>query len=327
MRARKAIVGISAAILALSFVLGAAQGAVAAPAATTSHASPSPELSRISAQFERGAFPVQGIAAKSTKTLCSDLSIDASSDWTYSKGYAYVEDWYTGDITLCGKGVDVLVATPPSGYSNDGYYGMAGVVVSGQLDLILLSFDVQGGWYCFDASASGCLGGSAGFTFPSSFCSSEPNGYCNPDGVVVKSNLVFTYVDVVNIELVTCSAYASSCANDPASSAFAGYTPLGITQKGTKLYVTDNSCTGNIWEGTTAKMHVLYTEGNSLEAISFHGKLLYVGDDAICGGNAGILNAKTGVELATPLSGAYEINGLDTDLQWTVPFAYEVLSS
>ena len=263
-----------------------------------------------------GGAPISAALGKKYGTLCSGPGITPTGVYTSSKSAAYVENWSSGNLTLCQKGVDRTIATVPSAVAGHGYYGMAGVVVKGSLDLVLISWYVQAGWYCLGASSSGCTSTTT-FTLPATFCSSQSAGRCNPDGLVLESNLSFTYADIVNAGLYTCTASASACTLDAASSAFSGYMPVGITQKGSTLYVSDTSCTGNIWSGTTSSMKVAYTLGNSLDGIAFHKKTLYVADDAICGGNAEILNAKTAAALSTPITGTTTIAGLDSDLQWS----------
>ena len=312
--------------LAIAFVLMTGQGAATPVTSEMAVHGTSPSGPSLASELTwKGGTAVPSVASK-VKTLCSGLTFTAAAVYNESQTRAYVEDWNTGNLTLCGAGRNSTIATAPSGYAGDGYYGMAGLVVSGKLDLILISWGIHAGWYCLGATAKGCAKRSA-FTLPPSFCTNQTKGFCNPDGIVLESNLAFTYVDVVNADLVSCSPKAHACSNDTASSAFTGQLPVDITQLGSTLYVSDNNCTGYIWKGTTKSMKVLYTEGNALEGISFVNKTLYVADDASCGGNAGILKAKTGVELPTPITGDAEIVGLDAALQFSVPAAKAVYST
>ncbi len=306
-------------VLALSFVLMAAQGAASTPGVSGTHVSLTKLPSGAGSLAYRSPFTAGILKSASTPTtLCSALTYNdyAAGVYPITKTEAFVEDWETGNLTLCASGVDSVIQAVPSAVAGLGYYGLSGVMVHGSLDLLILSWGVEAGWYCLGATSSGCASTSY-FTLPSTFCSAQPAGICNPDGVVLAKSLGFTYVDIVNTEMVTCTASAASCTTDAASSAFTGYSPVGITEYKSKFYVSDNSCTGNIWVGTTKSMKVLYTEGNSLEGIAFQKHTLYVGDDAYCGGVAGILNAKTGVELPTIFTGPVEIIGLDWDLQFT----------
>ncbi len=340
-------------VLALSFVLMAAQGAASTPGVSGTHVSLTKLPSGAGSLAYRSPFTAETLKSASTpKTLCSALPSgdDAAGIYAITISEAFVLDWATGNLTLCAAGVDSVIQAVPSAVAGYGYYGIDGTNVSGTLNLLLLSWGVEGGWYCLNATTSGCASTSyftlpstfcsaqpAGYcnpdgvvlarppTYPSTFCSAQPAGYCNPDGVVLArpdgyylfGQLAFTYVDIVNKDMVTCTGYATSCMTDKASSAFAGFSPIDIFKEGHKFYVSDNSCTGKVWVGTIYKMKVLYTEGNSLEGIAFHEHTLYVGDDAYCGGVAGILNAKTGVELPTIFTGPVEIIGLDWDLQFT----------
>lgn len=304
------------AVVAIAFVLMAGQAA-AAPGVSATHASLQKAPTAAGPSAWMGGMAMPSIAPKTTvMSLCAMGVYGPGGIYPISKKAAYVENWSTGDIAACGSGIATTIATPPSGYSAEGYYGIAGAKDSGKLDLILLSFEVPGGYYCLGASSSGCAS-TAAFVLPSTFCSSEPYGFCNPDGVVLSKNLAFTYVDVVNQQMVSCTAYATSCAVDAASSAFSGYKPVNIAQLGSKLAVSDNSCSGLVWEGSTTSMKVVASIGDSLQGIAFHSKVLYVADDGICTDTAAhIINLKTGASLPTPLTAPDQIVGLDSDLQF-----------
>jgi len=276
-------------------------------------------VSKVWGPSHNGGSPIVGsqaaLAAKS-KRLCALPPNVPSSVYPASSKQAFVENWTDGGLLVCGGGKNTTIATPPSGFSGPGYFGMGGMNISGKLDLLLISFGVKGGWICVDATTHGC---SSNLTFklPSSFCRGEPRHTCNPNGVVITNNtLGFAYVDGDNAQLVSCTRLAASCSVDAASSAFSGYEPAYIARDGSEMYVSDLSCTGNIWSGTISSMSVLKTVGDSLGGITYH-KALYVADDGRCSNNsAHIIDVTTGVSLPTPFAVPGGIGGLDETLQF-----------
>lgn len=261
-------------------------------------------------------------ASTKVSTLCSSVPGPglgySGGVWPAPSGNAYVEDWYNGALVLCGHGSSSTIAAAPPGFSTDDYFGMTGVRTSSGLDLLLLSFASPArGWVCVTASVSGCAS-QTNFTLPSKFCSSEPAGVCNPDGVIATPKLGFTYVDAKNKQMVTCTAGARSCTVDAASSAFSGFRPVGIVQNGSTLYVSDASCSGNVWSGSRANMSVLYTVGDKLQGVAFDHGDLYVADTGNCTGAAAhIVDLTTGTSLTSPFTGPNSIPGLDSKLQFS----------
>lgn len=312
-----------ATLIAISFALLATPAAAAtvSDTGTGTHASLPNVPTTLSGLDWRGGTLLSGSTESAKlKTLCSTEIHVPGGVYPISTSEAYLENWSSGNLTVCGGGADTTIATPPAGFSYSGYAGMAGVKVSGKLDLILISWGPRPspavGWYCLNATPTGCQS-TAGFTLPSSFCSSESAGYCNPDGLVIAKTLAFTYVDVINEQMVSCSAHAVSCSVDGASADFSGFLPSEIVQSRSTLYVSDNSCTGYIWEGSTTSMTVLTHLGDALGGIAFHQKTLYVADWGTCTSSpAHIIDVKTGSSLPTPFTGPEELIGLDSDLQW-----------
>ncbi len=296
----------------ISFLLMTAQGAVASTVAPAGHSNHPKKSNELSVLVARGGTPVPGVTAMpKIKYLCSvPPGENPGGVYPIKKYFAFVEEWNDGQLWNCENGYGDYNGYAP--YPSTGYYGLAGVNVSGELDLILISY-YGVGWYLIGDHLPG-----TGFTLPSSFCASEPAGYCNPDGLVVESNLSFTYVDAVNQQMVTCTAYAASCSVDAASSAFAGYQPVNIAQSGSTLAVSDNSCAGVVWEGSTSSMTVVASIGDALQGITFHHKQLYVADDGTCTNTiAHIIDLTTGRSLRTPLTAPDEIIGLDWELQFS----------
>jgi hypothetical protein len=260
------------------------------------------------------------------KQICSIPSGDiASGIYAAGKGAAYVEDWDYGNLYYCKGGTATLVASAPTGFSSYGYYAMSGVKTSTGLDILLISWELKAGWVCVGASASGCSGGQLPFSLPATFCASEVTGSCTPDGVVATKSLGFTYVDVNNEQLVTCKPLASSCKVDAASSAFSGYLPVGLTKYKGVYYVSDQSCTGNMWAGTKSSMALSASMGDELEgiAVSHHnvGKNpeLYVADTGFCTSTpASIVDVTDGGSVPTVASSSTEIIGISSGLQFTL---------
>jgi hypothetical protein len=311
-------------MVAVSFLWVGIQGVSASSAA------PEPISSHPSSGSEgRGYFaPGVGFSASQTplgspehrvKTLCG-LDFLTGEIYPIFPNRAYVESWSSGNITLCGNGKSAPVAQAPPGFDWNGYFGMAGVKVQGHVDVLLISFLREGGWVCVNATTHGC-GSNLTFTLPYSFCGSEPAGYCDPDGVVVSQNLSFTYVDSANAQMVTCAPLATSCAVDPASSAFAGYGPTDIAQSGSTYYVSDDNCSGLVWSGTTSSMSTYATVGSDLGGIAVRHGNVYVGVSGYClsSGVAHIEDVTTGVSLRTPYNSTGYIFVLDSKLQFYEP--------
>ncbi len=257
--------------------------------------------------------------------LCSIPSGDLSTGiFASGKKAAFVEDWSTGNLFYCTGDTATLVADAPSGLSSYGYFGMGGVKTSSGVDLLLISWNIKAGWYCMGATSTGCVSQTS-FVLPTTFCASEPSGSCTPDGVVLSKSMAFTYVDVNNAQMVSCKASATACVVDPASSAFSGYLPVGLTfAKGT-FYATDESCTGNVWSGTKSSMSSIAQVGDLLEgvAVSKHnvGKVpeLYIGDTGFCTGNPmKIVDLTDGGTVPTGATGSTEVVGISTALQFTM---------
>ena len=308
-------------VLAVSLAFVGVQASAASSVTSPPRVSETHGLSELVA---RGGTMSPGSASTRAGTMCSALTNGDNASGIYPATskmgrlyQAYVEDWNSGNLTLCAHGHDSVIQVVPASVKSFGYYGLAGVMTPTGLDLMLLSWEADAGWVCYNATIHGCSSWTT-FTLPASFCAGEPVGYCNPDGLIVGSNLAFTYVDVANEQMISCTALAGSCSIDAASSALTGFAPLGLIKHDDKLFVTDNSCTGNIWVGNERSLSIVESFGDALEAVTFvHGNL-YVGDDAYCsGGAAGIFDVTTDTALPTPFTGPTELIGLDERLQFT----------
>lgn len=298
-RGRRWALGASLAVgIALAVIAGSATALSISPSGGAGHASLT-------------------LATPKVKDLCSVPDTDAAGLYPASTKLAYLENYSDGDLTLCGSGSDTTIATPPAGFAGMGYDGIAGKKIAGKLDLILVSWAIAGGYYCLGATTAGCAS-TVGFSLPSTFCAAQPVlGVCHPNGLILSEKLGFTYVDSGNAVMVTCKAYATSCAQDGASNDFAGYEPVGIAQNGSTLYVSDLSCTGVVWSGSVSFMSPLKYMGDSLEGIAVHNATLYVGDTGSCtDAKAHLIDVATGASLPTPLARSDVAVFVDSDLQF-----------
>ena len=256
------------------------------------------------------------LAKPKVKELCAVPEDNAAGLYPASKTSAYVENYSDGNLSVCGAGTDRTVAAPPSGFAGTGYDGLAGLKISGELDLLLISWAIDSGWYCLGASTAGCAS-TAGFSLPSTFCAAQPIGTCHPNGLVLSKSKGFTYVDSGNAEMVTCTADAASCVVDAATNYFSGFEPVGIAQNGSTLYVSDLSCTGWVWSGSASSMSRVKSIGDSLEGITVHDGSLYVGDNGACTDSKGhVVDVSTGAALPTLLKSSDQYIGLDSALQF-----------
>jgi len=244
-------------------------------------------------------------------------------------GGAFVEDWITGNLLWCNAGVAKVIATPPAGYSSYGYAGIGGVMFcSGalcqpQLVLVLLSWSVEGFYLCFGATPSGCGSSSPFITLPSSFCASMLFGMCGPYGAALDRHLNLYYVDTLNGVVVECSSHSAYQSCTVLENLYP-YVPIGIfLMANGNLWVSDFSCTGNVWLNGVVK----YTVGDMLEGITMssanpsHALHVYVGDTGMCTGfPAHVLDVTDGDSMPTPFTGANEIPDVTPVLQFTSAF-------
>ena len=308
--------GLAVGVTVVALLLSGSIAASAVAAGTSAGALKTPGGARASWVDHGAAMLPTGKSKPAAKILCTMPAGAPGAIYAISKAKAYVLDWGNGTLYVCGGGKATVVATPPSGFASGGYYGLSGAVVNKKLVLLALSFGIRGGYYCLEASVKGCAW-TVPVSLPSTFCSSEPMSVCNPDGVVLETNLSFTYVDVSNVQMVTCTAWASSCSVDAASSAFAGYLPVNIAQSGTTLAVSDNSCSGVVWTGSTTSMTVAKSFGDSLQGLAYQGSVLYAADDAVCTSTAAhLVDVGTGAPLTTPFTAPAAILGISSDLQF-----------
>ena len=218
----------------------------------------------------------------------------------------FTEDFYTGRIYYCDSqnyGA-TLVAQPPSGGMGAGYYGLGGwdswnTQNGTGLVLVATSFRMQGMWFCDMTTVSSCVE-SAFIPFPKTYCESlRPTGTCNPYGTVLDASLNVYWVDPNNTVFTECTSASdyTSCSTLPASSALKGYEPVGLAlingtspylPKGWHFYVTDNSCSGNVWMGSTMSLSLVTSVGDSLEGIGSstrdagNTQQLFVGVTGLC---------------------------------------------
>jgi hypothetical protein len=256
-------------------------------------------------------------SAKSKVTrLCTLPAQSAGGIYPISKKEVYVENYSTGSLMTCGSGKSTIIANPPAGFSSFYYYGMSGAKHDGKLDLLLVS-EKGYGWMCLGASTKGCASTSS-ITPPSSFCSSEPGGICGMTGVVLFSNLSFMYLDSGAALLVSCTADAASCWIDAASSAFSSQYPVNMAMDGSTLYVSDDTCTGDVWVGNATSLSILKSVGDDLGGIAVHKGQVYVGVAGTCTASAAhILDVTTGKSLPSPFTNDNTIPGVDSDLQFS----------
>jgi hypothetical protein len=260
--------------------------------------------------------------------LCSSLPNGDSAAGIYpAKGGAFVEDWSNGNIVFCGSRHSKTIATAPAGGMSASYYGMGGIQTKKDgIVLALTTAGLQGLWLCGHATPSGCGSKSSFITLPSSFCTAESAGHCNPQGTAIDSALNLYYVDGQSQELVECTAASNyqSCSNLPASSALQGLEPQGLFLKGSTFYVSDVSCVGDVWEGTKTSLHVAYSVGEEVYALGVSNKNpsktshVYGGLSGFCLSNpSSIMDLNDGRSLPTPFTSSSVILGIDSSLQFT----------
>jgi hypothetical protein len=229
-------------------------------------------------------------------------------------GGAFVEDWMTGQLLWCASDRSETVIADPQSFE-DGWYGMGGISTSIGLVLVLshnASDGSQSFWMCLVASPTGCGILSRFITLPFSFCSNLPAGYCNPAGVAIDRKLNIYYADAVNGMVVKCSSGSSyqSCTileNLPGK-------PTGLFRDSSgNLWVSDESCSGKVWENGVLK----FTVGDAVEGITIS-KLnpsktphVFVGVDGSCTKTAAhVLDLTDGKPLPTNLIQPDRIIGL-----------------
>ena len=265
-------------------------------------------------------------AASPVTTLCSSIPNYSSGDFPTAlypaTGGAFVETGF-GNLVFCGGGNSNLIASSP--YGTAPWDGMGGVKTKTDgIVLALTNYATPGLWICYGATSAGCSSTSGFINLPASFCSSEPKGYCDPQGTALDKSLNLYYVDYDNAKLVECTASSGyqSCSNLAASSALAGHSPIGLFLQGTTFYITDYSCTGTIWKGTKSSLSVIYTTGEEIGSIavstnnpskSLH---VYVGMTGFCKGTSAFIKDLTdGKKLASPFT-APESLYIDSKLQF-----------
>jgi hypothetical protein len=218
-----------------------------------------------------------------------------------------------------------MISSVPTGGSSLGYFGMGGVKTT-TFGLVLVLTNTNGAlWICKHATSSGCGSKSKFITLPSSFCSTEPKGSCNPDGTALDKSLNLYYVDSANVQLVECTAssHYQSCSVLPASSSLTG-APEGLFLQGSTFYVSDSSCTGTVWKGTKSSLSILGTDGDGIESITvsknnpLNTPHVYGAYSGFCTNTAAhIVDVTDDTSLPSPFTTATEIIGLDSRLQFT----------
>lgn len=267
-------------------------------------------------------------AVKGVSTICT-LPFNDTYGVYPAKGGAYVEDGTTGWLIFCSKGHGTILDTPPLIYP--GYWGMAGVVVKGSLDLLLSNTIKNGFYYCTGVTPTGVAACS-------SFISLSPCfSYC-PYGIATDNKLDIYFVKGIGspsgaptaMECTAASLY-SKCKTlytFPVGSA-----PVAITRyHGTLWFAGDNCTTGAIWKGSilayslpapdSALTSIAWSTDNPSKTAN-----LYVGDSGtvwstgascgVAGFAAHILDVTTMVPQPTPFTGSNLIPGLDSSLQFT----------
>ncbi len=233
-------------------------------------------ISIVAVLFLAPDFGLPHVVGASATTLCPSIP-NYPSDFPTKMypapgGGAFVETG-SGNLVYCAGGTATTIATNPE--PSAPWDGMGGVIspIYG-IVLALTSYAPTPGsgvWLCFTATSFGCNSGTSQFiTLPSSFCSTEPAGYCEPIGTALDSSLNLYYVDYANAKLVECmySNTYQTCTNLPASSALKGYSPIGLALVGGTFYVADHSCSGRVWKGTKSSLSVIYKTGEALTDIT-----------------------------------------------------------
>jgi len=267
-------------------------------------------------------------------TLCS-TSPDLPGGIYKGKGGAFVEDWSNGNLLWCSGGIAKVIGTAPPGGRSSGYYGMAGISTSTGLVLVLDTFGARGLWFCDGASSSGCIAQSALITLPSSFCTAQVYGYCNPDGIVLDNQLNVYYADSLNDDVVECTAsseYQTCEVLETLTPQFTVETSNLFIDPSGNIWVTDSSNYGYIWENGALK----YTIGQTVTAITMSKAnpektlQLYIAVDCIhihtCTPTH-ILDLTDGDSIPTKLKGASDIVGLSSSLQFTDGYSQAVYST
>jgi hypothetical protein len=249
-----------------------------------------------------------------------------------------VEDYDSGNVYWCKSGSENQVDGAPGGNIGQGFNGMAGVSTGfgTVLAIDLGSFGESGAipaYFCVGAvpmsanfpycSISGnFVAGLGAGTTP--FCKNQPKGNCYPDGVALDKKLNFYYADHQNMDVVKCT-YASQYQSCSVLKSLTPYAPdnLFIDSSG-NIWVSDSSCTGNVWKDSGGVWTVKYKVGDFLDAITMSSANptktphLYVADTGLCSDTAAhIIDLTDGKSLPTPFAFATDIPGLSTGLQFT----------
>lgn len=294
-----------------------------------------------------GVTPSGGFAVSSTprtamapavtgvSTLCTLPGNDTYGIYPAKGGGAYVEDGSTGWLIFCDKGHGTIIANPPLMYP--GYWGMAGVVISGSLDLLLSNAVKDGFYYCKGVTPTGVASCSGFISLPCT--SSAPQYYC-PYGIATDGKLNIYFVENITtyptpttpkaVECTSASGYAKcrTLYTFPTGSA-----PVAITRYNGTLWFADDSCvSGDIWKGSILA-YTLPPPDSALTSIAWSSDNpsktpnLYVGDSGYswpsglyCGFSgfvAQVLDVSTLAGQPTPFTGANIIPGLDSTLQFT----------
>ena len=276
---------------------------------------------------QAGAAPILTTNGPVSKVCSFGVHVGPTGIYAIGTG-VYVEDWDTGNLMWCGKdGSQFIVESPPLDGGGLGYTGMAGVNTGLGLVLVLVSWSADAGpglWFCFGATpvqSSGCAFQSAFILLPSSFCATLKTGTCSPGGIALDSALNVYYTDFANAVVVKCSLLSANqhCAVIETLSR----KPFGLYRNPATgdLWVSDDSCTGYVWKNGV----VQYTLNDELEGITISSANptktphVYVADTEFCSltAPAHIQDLTDGKSLHTPLTGAEEILGITTGLQFT----------
>jgi hypothetical protein len=253
--------------------------------------------------------------------LCGNLSWPPAGIYQ-GPGGAFVES-NSGRLYWCTLGTSTLIAHAARGSLGD-FFGMGGVKTNLGVVLVLDSLGdlthPPGFWFCLGATSSGCNIQSSYTTLPSSFCSAQTQGHCEPFGIALDKNLNVYYADPDNGEVVECT-YASkyqACSNLwPVSFAYGVFKD----SNGDLWAVQGGGCNGTVYKNGVMQ----YSVGDNLYAITISSSNpsktphVYVTDSHGCmPGDAGILDSTDGKALPTPITGGQLVlYGLDSKLQFT----------
>jgi hypothetical protein len=233
-------------------------------------------------------------------------------------------------LTFCSSAGNLVdLGTPPTGAPPYGYASMGGISTKTLGTVLVLDVNDSnsspgpGFWFCFGATSTGCAIVSTYITLPSGFCSAQPIGQCNPQGIALDGKLNVYYADPSNADVVKCT-YASGYQSCSVIEALTNQ-PWGIFRASNgDIWVTDHSCSGNVWKNGVSQ----FTFSDQLEGITISSANpsktphVYFATTARCGFYSfAFIYDLTDHTITTPpgapFSGPNDIPSITTKLQFT----------